>query len=173
MKHAKVWASLGIIIVVLVIIARRSYTDRAQLPEPDATTLAGPQEPVPEPAYNPSAPLSKNKIIYNRSMKIEVTKDGTGAEIENGQTAVVSYVGKLENGTMFDASKNHGDGTFSFTLGAGQVIKGWDQGVLGMKVGESRTLTIPSELAYGPNGIPPVIPGNATLVFDVTLLGIK
>lgn len=106
-------------------------------------------------------------------MKIEVTKDGAGAEIENGQTAVVSYVGTLENGTMFDASKNHGDGTFSFTLGAGQVIKGWDQGVLGMKVGESRTLTIPPELAYGPNGIPPVIPGNATLVFDVTLLGIK
>lgn len=106
-------------------------------------------------------------------MNIEVTKDGTGVEIENGQTAVVSYVGKLENGTVFDASKNHGDGTFSFTLGAGQVIKGWDQGVLGMKVGESRTLRIPPELAYGPSGIPPVIPGNATLIFDVTLLGIK
>lgn len=173
MKHAKVWVSVGIIIVILVIIVGRSYTDRAQLPEPDATTLAGPQEPVPEQAYNPTAPLSKNKIIYNRSMKIEVTKDGTGVEIENGQTAVVSYVGTLENGTMFDASKNHGDGTFSFTLGAGQVIKGWDQGVLGMKVGESRTLTIPPELAYGPSGIPPVIPGNATLVFEVTLLGIK
>lgn len=91
----------------------------------------------------------------------------------SGQTAVVSYVGTLSNGTVFDASKNHGDGSFSFIVGAGQVIKGWDEGVLGMKVGESRILTIPPELAYGPNGVPPVIPANATLSFEVTLLAIK
>jgi peptidylprolyl isomerase len=106
-------------------------------------------------------------------MNIEITKEGNGPAIKNGQTAVVSYIGKLENGTIFDQSKNHGDGSFAFLLGAGQVIKGWDQGVLGMQVGESRTLTIPSDLAYGPSGIPGVIPPNATLVFEVTLLAIK
>lgn len=174
MKHAKIWISIIVIaaVVVMIVHNRRSATSESKLPPPDAT-LAGPQEPFPTNEYNPTTPLTKNKVIYNKSMKIEVTKEGTGAEIENGQNAVVSYVGKLENGTVFDASKNHGDGSFTFKLGAGQVIKGWDQGVLGMKVGESRILTIPSDLAYGANGIPGAIPPNATLVFEVSLLAIK
>jgi FKBP-type peptidyl-prolyl cis-trans isomerase len=106
-------------------------------------------------------------------MKIDVTKEGTGAAITNGQTASMLYTGKLTDGTVFDSTASRNNQPFTFTLGAGQVIKGWDEGVLGMKVGEERTLTIPASLAYGANGISGVIPPNATLVFDVTLVGIK
>ncbi len=112
-----------------------------------------------------------NKRVQN-GMTIEVLKEGAGVEITNNQTAVVDYVGMLTDGTVFDASARHGK-SFEFPVGAGMVIKGWDQGVLGMKVGEKRKLTIPSELAYGAQGIPGVIPQNATLVFEVTLQGIK
>lgn len=116
---------------------------------------------------------TKNKITTIQGMKIETTKQGSGPEIKNGQTAVMKYTGKLENGTVFDATDKHGGIPFEFSLGAGQVIKGWDLGVLGMKVGEKRTFTIPSDLGYGAGGIPGVIPGGATLIFDVELVGIK
>lgn len=95
---------------------------------------------------------------------------GTGATAAAGDTVTVKYVGMLTDGTVFDASSKHGDGTFTFALGAGQVIKGWDEGVAGMKEGGSRTLVIPASLGYGANGIPGVIPGNATLVFQVQLV---
>ena len=131
--------------------------------------LLGEQAPV-QTSVPVETKKSNTRVVDN--MTIETTKEGSGPAITNGQTAVVDYVGKLQDGTVFDASKNHG-GTFEFKLGAGMVIKGWDEGVLGMKVGESRTLTIPPELAYGANGIPGAISPNATLVFDVTLEAIK
>lgn len=113
-----------------------------------------------------------NKVTTIQGMKIETTKEGTGVEIKNGQTAVVHYTGKLTDGTTFDSSKTRGT-PFEFPLGAGMVIKGWDMGVLGMKVGEVRMLTIPADLGYGERGAGGVIPPNATLVFEVELLGIK
>lgn len=103
---------------------------------------------------------------------IQTTTEGSGAAITNGQTAIVHYTGKLTDGTVFDSSIPRGE-PFPFLLGAGQVIKGWDVGVLGMKVGEKRTLTIPSGMGYGASGFPGVIPPNATLIFDVELIGIK
>jgi peptidylprolyl isomerase/FKBP-type peptidyl-prolyl cis-trans isomerase FkpA len=107
-----------------------------------------------------------------QGMKIEILKEGTGKAAENGNNVTVDYVGTLTDGTKFDSSIDRGT-PFSFTLGLGQVIKGWDLGVAGMKIGEKRRLTIPSELAYGPNGIPgSAIGPNATLVFEVDLLGI-
>lgn len=96
---------------------------------------------------------------------------GQGAEAVAGKTVVVEYTGWLLDGKQFDSSR--GRGPFSFALGGGQVIKGWDQGVAGMKVGGKRKLTIPPELGYGMRGYPGVIPAQATLVFEVELLEVK
>lgn len=97
---------------------------------------------------------------------------GTGAEATRGQVAVVHYTGWLTDGTKFDSSRDRGQ-PFSFPIGGGQVIAGWDEGVAGMKVGGRRKLVIPPDLGYGPMGSPPVIPAAATLVFDVELLELK
>jgi FKBP-type peptidyl-prolyl cis-trans isomerase FkpA len=96
---------------------------------------------------------------------------GTGGTAASGQKVTVHYTGWLTNGTKFDSSKDRGD-PFVFPLGKGQVIKGWDQGVQGMKVGGKRKLTIPPEMGYGARGAGGVIPPNATLVFEVELLGV-
>ncbi len=97
---------------------------------------------------------------------------GTGASPQNGQTVIVHYTGWLTNGQKFDSSVDRGQ-PFSFVLGAGQVIKGWDEGVAGMKVGGKRRLVIPPALGYGASGAGGVIPPNAQLIFEVQLLGIK
>ena len=97
---------------------------------------------------------------------------GNGAEAQQGQVAVVHYTGWLTDGTKFDSSRDRNE-PFSFPIGAGQVIPGWDEGVAGMKVGGRRKLVIPANLGYGEMGAPPVIPPGATLVFDVELLELK
>jgi FKBP-type peptidyl-prolyl cis-trans isomerase FkpA len=97
---------------------------------------------------------------------------GQGPEIGPGQRARVHYVGTLTNGTKFDSSRDRGE-PFQFVVGKDAVIRGWHQGVSGMKVGEVRRLTIPPELGYGVRGQPPVIPPNATLIFEIELLGIE
>lgn len=104
-------------------------------------------------------------------LQIEELNVGTGAEAVTGQKVAVHYTGWLTNGQKFDSSLDRGT-PFEFALGGGQVIKGWDQGVAGMKVGGKRKLTIPPNLGYGPGGAGNVIPPNATLVFEVELLGV-
>jgi FKBP-type peptidyl-prolyl cis-trans isomerase FkpA len=105
-------------------------------------------------------------------LQIDDMKVGTGAEAKSGQSVSVHYVGTLTTGSKFDSSRDRGT-PFEFRLGAGMVIQGWDQGVAGMKVGGLRKLTIPPELGYGARGYPPVIPANATLVFEVELVSVS
>ena len=98
---------------------------------------------------------------------------GDGTEAQDYNKVVVNYTGKLEDGSIFDSSLNPGRGPFTFTLGVGSVIKGWDIGVKGMKVGGRRRLTVPPELGYGNNGAGDVIPPGATLIFEVDLLEVE
>ena len=105
-------------------------------------------------------------------LKIETVSVGSGEEAQVGMAVSVHYTGKLEDGTVFDSSIPRGE-PFSFTLGQGRVIKGWEQGILGMLVGETRVLTIPSELGYGANGAGELIPPDATLIFEVELLEVN
>lgn len=102
----------------------------------------------------------------------EDIKVGNGSEAKTGDTVAVHYVGTLPNGQKFDSSRDRGT-PFEFTVGAGDVIKGWDQGIPGMKVGGIRKLTIPAALAYGEYSPSPLIPANSTLVFEVELMDIK
>lgn len=106
------------------------------------------------------------------ALQIEELAPGTGAEATTGKTVEVHYTGWLTDGKKFDSSKDAGR-PFKFRLGGGEVIKGWDQGVVGMKVGGKRKLTIPPDLAYGNQGFPGAIPPNSTLVFEVELLGVR
>ena len=108
-----------------------------------------------------------------QNFKVTDVVVGAGAEVKNGDTVNVLYTGSLDDGTVFDASSKHGNQPFSFVVGANQVIKGWDIGLVGMKVGGKRDLVIPSELGYGATGAGGgVIPPNATLHFTVELLSI-
>jgi FKBP-type peptidyl-prolyl cis-trans isomerase FkpA len=139
------------------------------------TSACAKKEETPEsntPAQGPSSAAPAQPVADVTELKMEDTKVGTGAVAESGKTVTVHYTGWLTNGTKFDSSKDHGQ-PFTFQMGAGQVIKGWDQGVTGMKVGGVRKLTIPPDLAYGPNGAGGVIPPNATLVFEVELLNVE
>jgi FKBP-type peptidyl-prolyl cis-trans isomerase len=135
-----------------------------RVPEPDSRppepVASAPAEPAPAASAKPSGLVKEDTVV------------GKGPEAKKGDHVSVHYTGTLVDGTKFDSSRDR-DEPFEFTLGAGMVIKGWDEGVVGMKKGGKRRLTIPSELGYGKSGSPPKIPPNATLVFEVELLEIK
>lgn len=120
-------------------------------------------------AMNPAQPAAP---AAPAELQIEDIKKGTGAEAKAGDTVVVHYTGTLLDGTKFDSSLDRGQ-PFTFVLGNGEVIQGWDQGIVGMQAGGQRKLTIPPDLAYGERGAGGVIPPNASLVFVVELLEIK
>lgn len=115
---------------------------------------------------------SNQEVTTPSGLKYVDQTVGTGDVAVVGKNVSVHYTGWLENGKKFDSSVDRGQ-PFSFPLGAGRVIKGWDEGVQGMKVGGKRKLTIPSDLGYGSRGAGGVIPPNATLIFDVELLGVR
>ncbi len=140
-----------------------------------ADTKPADPKPGAQPSNKPSEPEAKPPEAAPPSNEKLAIKDlvvGKGAEAKAGDNVKVHYVGTLTDGKEFDASKKHGQ-PFDFELGAGRVIKGWDQGVAGMKVGGKRKLTIPPSLGYGVRGSPPVIPPNSTLLFEVELLEVK
>lgn len=126
-----------------------------------------------EKVKTPKKPAPKEKIVTTKSgLKYVDLKVGKGASPKAGQMVTVHYIGTLTNGKKFDASRDHGS-PFEFPIGQGRVIKGWDEGVMTMKVGGKRKLIVPPNLAYGERAMGDVIPANSTLIFEVELLGVK
>lgn len=117
------------------------------------------------------SPLLQMESAMAEELQIEILTEGDGDTAVSGMRVTVHYEGRLTDGTVFDSSYSRGQ-PFGFTLGAGQVIRGWEEGVAGMKIGEKRRLTIPSELGYGERGAGATIPPNATLVFEVELIAL-
>jgi FKBP-type peptidyl-prolyl cis-trans isomerase len=140
---------------------------RERVPEPPAP----PKLAEPQPAPGSSIQAAASAAAPAKELIKEDSKVGTGEAAKAGDTVKVHYTGTLLDGSKFDSSRDR-DEPFEFTLGAGSVIKGWDQGVVGMKKGGKRKLTIPSELGYGKRGSPPKIGPDATLVFDIELIEI-
>ena len=141
--------------------------------ESNPTLFAMATETIQADASALGGPMTVDKPqITDSGLQYTDLEVGTGAEANAGQTVVVHYRGTLEDGSQFDASYDRGQ-PFSFPLGAGRVIKGWDEGVQGMKVGGKRKLVIPPDLGYGARGAGGVIPPNATLIFEVELLEVK
>lgn len=137
-------------------VAEKQPAERRNISEDNTLMNTTDQTNVPVPASD--------------ELVIEVIQEGEGSEVSrNDDSLSVHYVGRLVDGQKFDSSRDRGT-PFQFTLGAGQVIEGWDQGMLGMKIGESRKLTIPASLGYGSRGAGDIIPPNATLIFEVELI---
>jgi FKBP-type peptidyl-prolyl cis-trans isomerase FkpA len=135
------------------------HSDRASVPD--------------KSGFSPSLQVDTAQMTRTPSgLRFQDLARGEGKEATAGQTVSVHYTGWLPNGEKFDSSRDRNQ-PFEFTLGAGQVIAGWDEGVAGMKVGGKRKLVIPPDLAYGTAGAPPDIPPGATLVFEVELLGVR
>jgi peptidylprolyl isomerase len=152
---------LLVIILVIGIVILFSGNEKENL---DAKN-----KPAPTTTSTPSV---TDTPVAPSGFKIEVLKEGTGTKVTKaGDTISVHYTGTLENGAKFDSSLDRKE-PFQFNLGAGRVIKGWDQGLIGMKVGEKRKLTIPPSLGYGDQAMGEKIPANSTLIFEVELLEI-
>lgn len=155
------------------------YTQTTEIPEDqraealgEASARQGSSKPLQDANVANTAAEPGEAQELSNGLKYETLKEGTGKVAQMGQNVTVHYVGTLPDGKEFDSSRRNGK-PFTFKLGGGEVIQGWDMGVAGMKVGEQRRLMIPADLAYGPEGRPPVIPPNSPLNFDIELLGVK
>ena len=153
--------SVGLFLLGSLASAQTQPTHTTKKP----TTAARPNPNVPTKVTGPGTTTPTGLQYWD-------IKVGTGEKAIHGEKVLVDYTGWLTSGKKFDSSVGTGK-PFSFTLGAGEVIKGWDEGVAGMKVGGKRQLRIPPDLAYGEKGYPGAIPPNATLIFDVRLVGVQ
>ncbi len=157
--------------VPLVMLAAQEAGQAPPAKKPPAEKAQAPgAEKAPPAAKKPAAKQEEKTVTTPSGLQYVDLKEGTGAQPKTGDTVQVKYIGRFENGKIFDQS---GPKDFFFKLGKGEVIKGWDEGVGTMKVGGRRKLIVPSKLAYGDAGYPGVIPPKSTLIFDVTLVGIK
>ena len=185
-EKVAVWVAVIIAIVVFVyagiVFSNQGQVTNSILDSAPPVDL-GVAGQVPSQASTPAAVSSStssnqssqtNNMTQTLSDGLVITDEvvGTGAEAKAGNTVTVNYTGTFTDGKKFDSSLDPGRTPFPFTLGAGQVIPGWDEGVAGMKVGGKRKLVIPSTLGYGANDYGP-IPGGSTLIFEVELLGVK
>jgi len=152
----------------------KSKTSVSSVTSSTSATSTTPTTTAPSGAASGTATTTAaaKEVTMPNGLKYEDLKVGDGQIAESGMTAQVHYTGWLTDGTKFDSSVDRGQ-PFSFKLGAGQVIRGWDEGVKGMRVGGKRKLTIPPDMGYGAAGAGGVIPPNATLIFDVELLGLQ
>ena len=161
------------VIILTVIVSLFTVTGCSGCAEKDTNS-----QTASDSGSDGTAPADSGESVTTQKQEteaglvIEDIKEGAGAEATNGSRVSVHYTGTLTDGKKFDSSHDRGT-PLQFELGAGQVIKGWDQGVLGMKVGGKRKLTIPSDLAYGDRGIANVIPPGATLIFEVELMDVN
>jgi peptidylprolyl isomerase len=150
--------------------AQKEAENQKPLAQPKPVAATTVQPTAGEADINKKPKVPKGSGSPPTALKAETLIAGSGPAIKSGQKATVQYVGvTFKDGKEFDTSWGKGKQPFSFTLGGGQVIPGWDQGVLGMKVGERRRLTIPADLAYGAQGSPPKIGPNQALIFDIDL----
>ena len=183
----RAFATIALVIVGLTLVAKRVLPELFWEPTAAVAARAVPTAqaatpaaiPILIPEGDPTPVDAKGVPMPPDQLQSQDLEPGSGAAVAPGQTAVVHYTGWLwdaaapdNKGRKFDSSRDHGD-TFAFRVGGGEVIRGWDQGVAGMKVGGKRRLVIPPDLGYGARGAGGVIPGGATLVFDVELMGIR
>jgi FKBP-type peptidyl-prolyl cis-trans isomerase len=162
-----------IILLAVTISCTALAAGAAQDTSKPATAPKAAQKDAPKTAPKAAKAAKEPRVVKTQSgLEYKDTVVGTGKEAKSGNVVVVHYTGWLTDKTKFDSSRDRGQ-PFPFGLGKGEVIKGWDEGVAGMKVGGRRELTIPPHLGYGSRGAGGVIPPNATLIFDVELLEVK
>jgi hypothetical protein len=164
-------SAAGLVVLAALLLAACGYSDPYANQGQQATAVSG-GGPSPSPGSTACLDLQGHTPIrFPDGLQTVDMTVGTGAVAADGDTVEVKYTGYLKSDcSIFDATDRHGGTPFKVQLGQGQVIKGWDEGVPGMKVGGSRKLIIPAALGYGAQGSPPAIPANATLVFDITLV---
>lgn len=170
-----IFGSIGIMVIVLLFVRAQEAKAPVSTNGLDSSSSVTVATTTGDQAQKDALYSALTKALSQtgtvKKLLIDDVQMGTGTVATLGDAVAVNYIGTLTNGTVFDSSYKHGT-PFSFTLGAGQVIKGWDQGIVGMKVGGKRILVIPADLAYGNRAVGP-IPANAPLVFAVELLGVK
>lgn len=159
-QNMKIFIAVAIIILITAAYFLLSYSSKNQAPKDETLKNQITENKIPAPAKTEVKELQITDIVV-----------GTGTEAKNGDMVKVHYTGTFESGEKFDSSRDRGT-PIEFQLGSGMVIKGWDTGIEGMKVGGKRKLKIPGNLAYGEQGRPGHIPPNATLLFDVELVGV-